>query len=155
MHTICLAELEDAPAILALQKRAYESEARLYGDWTIPPLCEEVEGLLEQMRLGTVLKAVEGEEIVGSVRGRLDGRICLVGRLVVEPVRQGRGIGRALLGAIEAAFPGAEVFELFTGSLSANNLRLYRRQGYEPTGTRKLSPQLSLVVLQKVNLSKA
>jgi len=155
MPTVRFADPEDAPAILALQKRAFEPEARLYGDWKIPPLCEVLEELIEQMRLGKVLKAVEGAEIVGSVRGRLDGEVCLIGRLVVEPARQGQGIGSALLGAVEEAFPEVEAFELFTGSGSADNLRLYRRKGYEPVGTRVLSPRVSLVVLRKANVLKA
>ena len=34
------ASVTDAGEILALQKLAYESEARLYDDWDIPPMTE-------------------------------------------------------------------------------------------------------------------
>jgi hypothetical protein len=37
---IIKASLEDAAQILALQKVAYQSEAALYNDWTIPPLTQ-------------------------------------------------------------------------------------------------------------------
>jgi hypothetical protein len=35
--TICNAEPKDAESILALQKLAYQSEAELYSDGTLPP----------------------------------------------------------------------------------------------------------------------
>ena len=139
----------DAAPILGLQKRAYESEARLYHDWTIPPLVQTLESLLEEIQSTTVLKAEEAQEIVGSVRARLSDHTCLIGRLIVEPACQGRGIGSALLQAIERAFPQAAQFELFTGSKSEGNIRLYRRHGYEVTGTKLLSEQITVVVMRK------
>ena len=152
----CCARLEtsratpaDAAPILALQRRAYEAEARLYDDWTIPPLTQSPASLLAEIESTTVLKACLGEAIVGSVRARLAGQTCLVGRLFVEPQRQRQGIGSALLAAIEAAFAPAEVFELFTGSRSVRNIALYRRHGYEIVATKQLSDQVSIVVLRK------
>jgi mannitol-specific phosphotransferase system IIBC component len=38
-----------------------------------------------------VLKATLGGRIVGSVRGRMVGATCNVGRLIVHPDNQGRG----------------------------------------------------------------
>ncbi|HEY4018308.1 MAG TPA: GNAT family N-acetyltransferase [Pseudonocardiaceae bacterium] len=47
--------------------------------------------------------------MVGAVRGELVDDECRVGRLVVAPDLQGRGIGRALLSAVEARFtPGSD-----------------------------------------------
>lgn len=149
MLIISPATAADAAPILELQKRAYESEARLYGDWTIPPLVQTLESLLEEIGSTTVLKATEAETIVGSVRAKLSEQTCLVGRLIVEPAFQGQGIGSALLRAIERAFPQAALFELFTGSKSEGNIRLYRRHGYEITGTKLLSEQVNFVVMRK------
>ena len=87
----------DAAPILALQRRAYEAEARLYDDWTIPPLTQSLASLLAEIESTTVLKACVGEAIVGSVRARLAEQTCLIGRLFVAPQRQGQGIGSALL----------------------------------------------------------
>jgi ribosomal protein S18 acetylase RimI-like enzyme len=67
---------------------------------------------------------------VGSVRGRLEGDTCHIGRLVVHPRLQRRGIGARLMREIEGRFPKARRYELFTGHLSEGNLRLYRRLGY-------------------------
>jgi len=149
MLTLTAARLADAAEILALQKRAYASEAQLYKDWTIPPLMQTLASMREDIRAITVIKAVDDDAIVGSVRGQHREGICLIGRLIVEPARQGQGIGSALLRAIEQAFPQANAFELFTGLQSERNIRLYQRSGYAVTGTRALSEQLSVVVLRK------
>lgn len=148
-YHIGIATAEDAAEILALQRLAYESEARLYGDWSIPPLAQTLESLIEDIKLTTVLKATEAAAIIGSVRARLVGDACLIGRLMVDPARQGRGIGSALLTAIEDMFPQAAAFELFTGSRSEGNLRLYVRCGYAISGTRQGTPEISFVVLRK------
>ena len=139
----------DAAPILALQRLAYEAEARLYDDWTIPPLTQSLASLFAEIESTTVLKACVGEAIVGSVRARLAEQTCLIGRLFVEPQRRGQGIGSALLEAIEAEFSPAEVFELFTGSRSVRNIGLYRRHGYEIAATKQLSDQVGIVVMRK------
>lgn len=41
-HAIMPAIPDDAPELLALQRLAYQSEARLYGDWAIPPLTKRL-----------------------------------------------------------------------------------------------------------------
>jgi ribosomal protein S18 acetylase RimI-like enzyme len=149
MYNICPAITADAESILSLQKRAYESEARLYNDWSIPPLVQSLNSLIEELNTITVLKAVESGVIVGSVRAKLDGSTCSIGRLIVEPTCQGHGIGTALLQAVESSFPNATRFELFTGSRSEGNIRLYRRHGYAIVRTEQLSAQVSLVFMCK------
>lgn len=147
--SILRAGLDDAEAILGLQKRAYEAEARLYDDWSIPPLTQSVDSLREELGSMHVLKAVQDGAVAGSVRARAEGATCHIGRLIVEPELQGRGIGSALLRAIEAEFPGAMQFELFTGSKSEANIRLYQRHGYEVVTTRALSARVVLVYMGK------
>jgi len=149
MPIILTATTTDAIPILELQKRAYESEARLYNDWTIPPLTQSLDSLLEEFQSSKVLKATDGQVIVGSVRARLCEQTCQIGRLMVEPALQGKGIGSALVQSIEKAFPLAKVFELFTGSVSEGNIRLYRRHGYEVTDMQRLSEQVTFVIMSK------
>lgn len=148
---VCIerAQREDAEAILELQKLAYRSEARLYHDWTLPPLTQTLAALRDEIVDGIVLKASDGERITGSVRARESGGACHVGRLIVHPEAQGRGIGTLLMHAIERAFPSATRFQLFTGSRSEGNLRLYRRLGYQHTHDQVLSPALTLIHLEK------
>ncbi|MCP2344163.1 GNAT superfamily N-acetyltransferase [Nonomuraea roseoviolacea subsp. carminata] len=139
----------DAGEILTVQRAAYVTEAQLYGDPFIPPLVESVEQVREAIRAGVVLKAVDGGRVVGSVRGRLSGATCLVGRLVVAPDQQGRGLGTALLRTLHEQVPEASAFDLFTGHLSEGNLRLYRRLGYRETHRERMDDHLTLVHLRR------
>jgi GNAT superfamily N-acetyltransferase len=146
---ILSARLEDADEILTLQKLAFQSEAQIYDDWTIAPLTQTVEELRAEFGRAVVLKAVSNGVIVGSVRGADRSGAVGVGRLMVTPKLRRRGIGGRLLRAIEACFPEVCVFELFTGSRSEENIRLYRSLGYEITGEKKLSEKLTQVFMRK------
>ena len=143
------ARVGEAQQILKLQYLCYQSEAAIYDDWAIPPLTQTLWQLLEEYDAGEVLVARVGEEVVGSVRGRLEGDTCQVGRLVVHPRLQGRGIGTRLMDAIEERFAEAERYELFTGHLSERNIRLYRRLGYQEFREEELSSRLRLTYLEK------
>jgi ribosomal protein S18 acetylase RimI-like enzyme len=94
-----------------------------------------------------------GDEVVGSVRGRVteDGAAS-IGKLCVHPRLQGHGIGARLLRAAEAALAeerGATKFRLHTGHRSEGNLRLYRRVGYEAVGTSQGADGVPMIVLEK------
>ena len=149
-YRIVRARPDDAAAILALQKLAYRSEARLYDDWDLPPLKQTLETLRAEFAGSVILDAMDGERIVGSVRAREADGVCQVGRLIVSPELQGKGIGTRLMRAVEAEFPNVPRFELFTGSRSEANIRLYERLGYRRCREQVLSPAVTLVFLEKL-----
>lgn len=142
---------DDAAEILALQKIAYRSEAKLNDDWTIPPLTETLPEIMSEFETKVFLKAVCAGKIIGSVRAShdFDSGTCQVGRLIVHPDYQGNGIGALLMDRIETAFPHAERFELFTSTKSTNNIRLYQRLGYREYREEDLSPKVRLVFMEK------
>jgi ribosomal protein S18 acetylase RimI-like enzyme len=129
MLSITAAGPADAEAILTLQKLAYQSEARLYEDWSIPPLVQSLASLIAEFGDSLVLKALHSGRLVGSVRAKVAADTCHIGRLIVEPAFQGQGIGSRLLREAEGRHPGVVRFQLFTGSRSEANIRLYRRHG--------------------------
>lgn len=140
---------QDLPEILALQKAAFESEARLVGNWNIPPLTQTLQELTDDWQKGVMLKGVDAENLlVGSVRAVINGASANIGRLMVLPRLQGQGYGFALLQAVESV---CEVnrFELFTSSLSVKNLRLYEKSGYKPFRQAEAMPGVTLVWLEK------
>ena len=126
---ISRAKIEDAQEILELQKLAYQREAELYNDHTIPPLTQTFEEMRAQFKDHVVLKTVFEGEIIGTVRAYEEGGICHIGRLAVHLKMQNRGIGTMLIQEIEKHFD-CRHFELFAGSNSHNNIHLYKKLGY-------------------------
>ncbi len=147
--SIALATTDDAAEILALQKLAYQSEAEINDDWIIPPLTQTLPEIVSEFEAKVFLKAMCEGKIIGSVRASIDSGTCQIGRLIVHPDYQGRGIGSLLMASIEKAFSDAERFELFTGTKSSNNIRFYRKLGYQEYREENLSPKVRLVFMEK------
>lgn len=151
--TISAAAGNDAEQILKLQYLCYQSEAELYGDYSIAPLTQTLDDLRAELGGGCVLVARLGEEVVGSVRGTVDGAgTAVITGLIVHPRMRRHGLGGRLLTAIEeqlAAEWSAKRYRLATGQRSEVNLRLYRNRGYQATHTEQISRTLTLVTLEK------
>ncbi|MFI6108446.1 GNAT family N-acetyltransferase [Streptomyces sp. NPDC093595] len=151
--TIAAADEQDAEHILKLQYLCYQSEAELYGDYSIEPLTQSLDDLKAEIARGHALVARLGGEVVASVRGEIDDTgTARIAKLIVHPRMRRHGLGGRLLDAIEqhfAADPAAQRYQLFTGHRSEGNLRLYRKRGYEAVATREVGPRLTLVTLEK------
>jgi GNAT superfamily N-acetyltransferase len=148
---IIRARIDDLPAILSLQRLAYQSEAQLVNDFSIPPLTQTLEGITADFNRGIILKAIdEGiqEEIIGSVRGHFSENTLHIGRLIVNPSFWNKGIGTALLSHIESLYPHTR-YELFTSDRSSKNLYLYIKNGYKEFKRESLNEHVNLVFLEK------
>lgn len=122
----------DAGELLTLQLACWVPEALLNDDLTIPPLLEGLADVQESIGTWQTWVVRVGGRLVGSVRARLDGSEWDIGRLMVAPDLRGRGLGRLLLEHAQAtAAPGATSYRLCTGTGSAQNLRMYRRAGFD------------------------
>lgn len=135
--------------ILELQKLAYQSEAEIYNDYSIPPLTQTLDEIKEDFTFQVFLKAVIKNKIIGSVRASKEEDTLYIGRLIVHPDFQNQGIGTKLLKEIEAKFNDVKRFELFTGYKSKKNLNLYRKFGYSIFKSEKISENLTLDYLEK------
>ena len=146
IQTATFADLEP---ILRLQHLAYQSEAKLLNNFSIQPLRETLEDVEAQYREGVILKALdEHGTIIGSVRGRTRDGTLFIGKLIVHPRHQGKGIGGRLLAEVENLNPGLRC-ELFTSSGSARNLRLYEKAGYAKFAEKQMELGLTLVYMEK------
>lgn len=122
----------DLQAVLSLQKAAFMEVAKQMNNYDIPPLLQDIQGIRSDFDTCVILKYISSEnQIVGSIRGNIyDDNICHIGKLIVHPAFQNRGIGKALMCEIEKQFPSCLKFTLFTGEETPNTLHLYTKVGY-------------------------
>jgi Ni,Fe-hydrogenase III small subunit/N-acetylglutamate synthase-like GNAT family acetyltransferase len=143
------AEPGDVPEILALQKVAYQSEAEVYGDQSLPALHQTLSDMDSDLGRMLFLKAVVNGKIIGSVRGYTSTDTAHVSRLIVHPYFRGRGVGRRLVNELERHFDSVRRYEAFTGHKSKRNLETFGRLGYVVYKTEPYSPTVTWVYLQK------
>ena len=146
--TVQKASQDDLQEILELQHLAYQSEAALFGNKDIPPLKETIEELTEEFNKGTILKLIEDDKIIGSVRAYAKNGTAYIGKLMVHPDHRCKGYGSMLLNEIEKCFPDCR-YELFTSTRSEDNIRLYQKFGYMIFDRKEITDELVFVYLEK------
>ncbi len=147
--TVELAGVPDAEKILCLQKIAFQSEAMLTDDYSIPPLTQTLKELSTDFQRLVFFKTVVEGNVIGSVRGYLEDGTCFIGRLIVHPDFQNRGLGIKLMHTIENHFVEARRYEVFTGQKSERNIHFYTRLGYRIFRTQPISDKTTLVFMDK------
>ncbi len=122
----------DAGELLTLQRACWVQEAIAIGSIDLVPALHET---LSDVRssLGswdTYVVRVAGR-LVGAVRGRREGAVWDIGRIMVAPDLQGRGLGGELLAHVQQVAPEEVTsYSLFTGADSQANIAMYRRAGF-------------------------
>jgi tRNA (guanine37-N1)-methyltransferase len=147
---IRLVEPADAGELYTLQRACWVQEMHDNPGVRIWALEESLDDVRRWIAADTVLVARSAGRLVGAVRARLHerqgGAVWDIGRLMVAPDLQGRGLGRQLLERIEMLAPErATSFELFTGAGSLRNQKMYKRAGYRLRG----EPEPGVVALTK------
>lgn len=131
---------------MRIQRRSYAIEAELIGFDGIPTLRETVADL--QASGLAVLGALVDGELAGVLGYRWvdrPGGELDIDRLAIDPDYFRLGLASALL----AALPPAASVVVSTGSLNEPALALYRRHGFEPTGTRAIAPGVTVTMLRR------
>ncbi len=132
---IRLVEPADVGELFTLQRACWVQEQQANPDVTIPALVEELGDVERWAAADTVIVVRSAGRLVGAVRARAIETTWDIGRLMVAPDLQGRGLGRVLLEQIEGLAPAqTKVFELFTGAGSVRNQKMYRKAGYRQVG---------------------
>ena len=130
----------DVGDLLTCTHACWLREGILNDTLTIPAQHETVESLTASLHEWDTYVLRHDGRFIGSVRGKLVDDTWHIGRLMVVPDLHGRGLGRALLEFIQEVAPsGATRVELFTGTGSEHNLKLYKKAGFrgvvQPNGT--------------------
>lgn len=143
------AQTEDLKEIIEFQYLAYQSEAKLFGNMDIPPLMQTIEEVCEEFEKGTILKIVDdSRDIIGSVSAYEENGTVYIGKLMVHPSMQKKGIGTNLLSEIEKQYPNHR-YELFTSTKSIGNIKLYERLGYRIFKEETITEELQFVYMEK------
>jgi len=146
-----LADLDVRPAVPAdagelytLQRACWLQEMEANPGVDIPALRESLDDVRRGVGEWTVRVAREPSSgrLVGAVRGRLDRHgEWDIGRVMVAPDLQGRGLGRELLELVEDLAPAdVTTYVLFTGAGSLDNQRMYKRAGFRLRPDRTAPP---------------
>ena len=125
---------QDAPALARLINDAFMVEAFFkIGDRTS---ADEILRMMEPLGQFLVLEEPPGV-VAGTVYLQFRGDRAYFGMLSIEPSRQGRGLGRLLIDAVEARSRerGCRAVDIHIVNLREELPPFYRRLGYVENGT--------------------
>lgn len=103
---------------------------------------------------GTIIKAEEiNGKIVGSVRDYLKNNTVHIGKLIVHPDLQRRGIETRLLLEMQRIYPDKR-YELFTSTRSLHNIKIYQNLGNIIFKEEAVDNELIFIYLEKTSNTK-
>ncbi len=135
-----------AERVLTIQHAAYAVEAALIGFDGIPPLQEDLAGLMASTEHW--LGRYDGETLVGAVAYELEPGVVEISRLVVDPAHARRGHGRALLDHLDELEP-RPVSRVSTGSLNTPAVNLYAARGYRVQSRIEVAPGIEITQFER------
>jgi len=129
---------EVAKRVLVIQHLAYAVEAELIGFDGIPPLQEDLTGLMASTEHW--LGSYDGDTLVAAVAYEFpDPTTVEISRLVVDPAHARKGHGRALLDHLDD-LERRPTSLVSTGSANAPAVTLYLTRGYTETTRTSIAP---------------
>ncbi len=142
---ILRAKNEDERAIFELQKLICEQDEDKFG---ISPLKQTLAEVHVDFQKCTVLKAIENDKIVGSVRGYLSNGALHIEKLFVVSEKKGIGIEDELLRKIEKCF-NVSKFDVAVINKDKSDLKVYQQAGYKIYSAKDISDDVMMVYLEK------
>lgn len=142
---ILRAKNEDERAIFELQKLICEQDEDKFG---ISPLKQTLAEVHVDFQKCTVLKAIENDKIVGSVRGYLSNGALHIEKLFVVLEKKGIGIEDELLRKIEKCF-NVSKFDVAVINKDKSDLKVYQQAGYKIYSAKDISDDVMMVYLEK------
>ncbi|MFG1820256.1 GNAT family N-acetyltransferase [Kribbella sp. NPDC049174] len=131
-----------AERLLEIQHHAYAVEAELIGFDGIPPLQEDLDGLMSSTEHW--LGRYDGDVLVGAVAYEFpDDDTVDISRLIVDPAHARRGHGRALLDHLDHLEPRRTSL-VSTGTANTPAVTLYKSRGYHETTRIEIAPGVTV-----------
>lgn len=137
-----------AERLLTIQHAAYAVEAELIGFDGIPPLQEDLAGLMSSAEQW--LGRYDGPLLVGAIAYELSADTVEIDRLIVDPAHARRGHGRALLDHLDRIAP-RPVSLVSTGSANIPAVTLYKSRGYRPVGELEVAPGIYITQFRRAS----
>ena len=137
-----------AERVLTIQHAAYAVEAELIGFDGIPPLQEDLTGLMASTEHW--LGRYDGAVLVGAVAYELTDDSVDISRLIVDPAYARHGHGRALLDHLDQLEP-RPVSLVSTGSANTPAVTLYKSRGYTEIGQVEVAPGVYVTQFRRVS----
>jgi ribosomal protein S18 acetylase RimI-like enzyme len=148
IRAIDVTDPETAEQLLAVQHRAYAVEAELIGFDGIPPLQEDLAGLMASTEYW--LGRYDGSSLVGAVAYELpDPETVEISRLVVDPAYTRQGHGRALLDHLDE-LERRPTSLVSTGTKNTPATRLYESRGYQELDRITVAPGVQVTQFRRL-----
>jgi GNAT superfamily N-acetyltransferase len=136
--TLKKATESDAPALLAMQKKAFWPLLQKYQDYGTSPAMETIARTQKRIAdpSGGFFKIVADGNWAGAmcIRHGKEGAMW-IGPIFVDPAFQGKGIAQQAMRAAEQLFSDAVAWKLATLLEEAGNCYLYEKAGYVRVGS--------------------
>lgn len=127
------AEMYDASALLAMQKKAFWPLLEKYQDYGTSPAMETIERTQKRIAdpSGGFFKIEADGSWAGAlcIRQQTEGGVW-IGPIFIDPVFQGKGIAQQAMVEAEKLFSHASVWKLSTLLEEQGNCHLYEKMGY-------------------------
>ncbi|WP_406322175.1 GNAT family N-acetyltransferase [Streptomyces sp. NBC_00519] len=133
-HEIRPAVAADVPAVKAVTDAAYHHYIERIGVVPVPMEADHA----ANVAAGKVF--VTGDPVIGLVVLEEHGDHLLLDSIAVHPDAHGGGVGRRLLGFVDARARGLPEVRLYTNAMMWENQKIYPKFGYEIVGRRVTGP---------------
>ena len=147
-QTLDVSDRALAERLLEIQHRAYAVEAELIGFDGIPPLQEDLAGLMSSTEHW--LGRYDGDVLVGAVAYEFEDDTVEISRLIVDPAHARRGHGRALLDHVDQLEP-RPTSRVSTGTANTPAISLYKSRGYSEEGRTEIAPGITVTHFMRVS----
>ena len=151
MVTLKPAGLEDAEALLDLQKKAFRALVEKYRDYSTNPAMEPLTTLKRKLSERDYYFILLDGRNVGYIGVRHGEGALVITPIGLLPEYQGRGIGRRALAILEELYPDNRRWSLGTIMQEEGLCRFYESAGYRRTGeVTHIQPGMDEVGYEKI-----